>query len=258
MATTRNRKYRNCTHTEENRRLYWIWQKMKQRCCSPKCDRYKDYGGRGITICQEWLDNFDNFADWAYSNGYQNNLTLDRKDNDKGYSPENCHWATRKEQARNKRRTTFVEYKGINKPLTEWCEELGLSYTTMVDRIINRGWSVERAFEEKSQQENSFAKLCKEHNINYITARDRVNKLGWTIEQALNTPTKGRGASVADYGINTKKKCAVCGKEFERNNSKQIYCGYRCRTISARRSYRETGEITNYHGISKNPDYIEN
>lgn len=247
------RKYKNCVTFEENKRLYNIWKNMKQRCYCPECERHKDYGKRGIEICKEWRDDFDNFADWAKENGYIIGLTIERKDVNGNYCPENCCWITRAEQARNKRDTIIVEYKGIRKPLIEWCEELGLTYDTVYNRIKN-GWSTKEAFEEKTSLDSSFAKLCREHGINEWTARDRIIKLGWTLEEALNTPTKGRGSSFSTYKRNARKICAVCGKEFDRNNSKQKYCGYRCRAISKRKSFRETGEITNYHGICKNPD----
>jgi hypothetical protein len=78
---------------------------MKQRCHNPKNSRYQDYGGRGITVCDEWLNSFTSFYDWSIANGYRDDLSIDRIDNDKGYSPDNCRWATVLEQNRNKRRT---------------------------------------------------------------------------------------------------------------------------------------------------------
>lgn len=85
------------THGLSNTRLYSIFQNMKQRCYNPNDPKYGSYGGKGIAICQEWLDDFEVFYDWAMANGYRDDLTIDRKDNHKGYSPDNCRWITMKQ-----------------------------------------------------------------------------------------------------------------------------------------------------------------
>lgn len=136
-----------------NIRLQRIFNDMKRRCCNPKCPDYKDYGGRGITVCSEWYiphswKGFLVFKEWALANGYSDDLTVDRIDVNKGYSPDNCRWATAKEQANNKRNNRLIIYKGKTKNISQWSRELGIHKDTLRYRL-DHNWSVERAFEEK-------------------------------------------------------------------------------------------------------------
>ena len=130
--------------TKKNKRLYRIWIGVKTRCYNPNSGNYKYYGEKGITVCDEWLHNFQAFYDWAMANGYKDGLTLDRKDNSKGYSPDNCKWSTMKEQAQNTSQTLKLSYEGQTKTLSEWSDITGIPKNVLKQRI-KYGWSAEKA-----------------------------------------------------------------------------------------------------------------
>lgn len=125
------------THNMRHTKLYEIWCSMRARCETKRNKAYKWYGERGISVCKEWLgkDGFINFYNWSMENGYKDGLTIDRIDTNGNYEPSNCQWATMKEQANNTRRNIVISYKGENKTLTELCEEYGLKYNIMYNRI---------------------------------------------------------------------------------------------------------------------------
>ena len=125
-------------------RLYIVWQSMKQRCNDPNCKSFPNYGGRGISVCPEWEDSFPTFRDWSMSHGYSDELTIDRKNVNQGYSPENCRWATMKEQANNTRRNRRVLYNGISHTVTEWSDSTGIASSCLRARL-DRGWNAEKA-----------------------------------------------------------------------------------------------------------------
>lgn len=136
------------THGMTGTRLYRIWNDMRTRCYNKSHKSYKDYGGRGITVCDEWKEDSNKFIEWSLRNGYAESLSLDRKDTNGNYEPSNCRWSTRKEQANNTRRNVFLEYNGKRQTITQWAEELGINNRTLQNRI-KRGWSIERALETK-------------------------------------------------------------------------------------------------------------
>lgn len=131
-------------HGMSRKRIYKLYYSMKARCYKTSSTSYKKYGANGITICDEWLgkDGFVNFYNWAITNGYRDDLTIDRIDGTKGYSPDNCRWATYKEQANNTKATVFLTYNGETKPASEWAEITGLSQSSICGRKRN-GWSDE-------------------------------------------------------------------------------------------------------------------
>lgn len=123
-------------------RLYKVWDGMKARCYNPHKAYYAIYGGRGISMCDEWHYSFEAFQKWAYENGYDDSLTIDRIDTDGDYCPENCRWATIKEQSNNKRNNVFISYKGETHTIAEWSEITGIPFHTIRRRYVD-GWSVE-------------------------------------------------------------------------------------------------------------------
>ena len=130
--------------------LFSVWRNMKVRCLLPTNSNYPLYGGRGITIDPRWLVFKDFQQDML--NTYKPGLKLDRIDNDKGYSKDNCKWSTDKEQANNRRSSRFVEYRGMRKTLAQWIDTLHLKSSTIRQRIYVYGWSIEKAFTFKGGQ----------------------------------------------------------------------------------------------------------
>lgn len=128
------------THLQSGTRIYQIWQGMKGRCYNVHDVRYDRYGGRGITVCDEWKDSFPAFYEWAQSSGYQEDLTIDRIDNAMGYSPENCRWASQKEQSRNRDSNVKITIGNVTKTLTEWCEIFEVDARTVFARYHRHGF----------------------------------------------------------------------------------------------------------------------
>lgn len=126
-----------------DKRLRKIWGSMHERCERKKHPHYKNYGGRGITVCKDW-EEYVPFAKWAIESGYGCGLTIDRINNDFGYSPNNCRWASIKEQANNKRTNHVVRYHGAKYTISELADLAEIKYTTLKERI-KAGWNIEDA-----------------------------------------------------------------------------------------------------------------
>lgn len=142
-------------------RLYRIWTAMRSRCSNPNVPYYKNYGGRGISVCDEWLD-FQIFYDWSMDNGYANNLTIDRIDNDGNYEPSNCRWVTAKEQAQNRKSSlrinaTLLQAFGETKSLPEWLRDprCQVKSVATIGYRIGTGWSPEDAISKPSKRQRS-------------------------------------------------------------------------------------------------------
>lgn len=137
-------------HNETKTRLYYVWKNMKNRCYNKNNKRFTRYGARGVIVCEEWKNNYLAFKEWAIANGYADNLTIDRIDNNGNYEPANCQWTTEKNQANNRSTNHYVTYKGETLSLTEWCEKLNIGYE-VTKRRLARGWNIDRAFETPVQ-----------------------------------------------------------------------------------------------------------
>jgi len=149
---------KNFKHYLRYTRLYRIWNHIKDRCLNPNSDAFKHYGARNISICSEWKQDISAFYKWAIENGYNDNLTIDRIDNNGNYEPNNCRWVDIKTQANNKRNNHLITYNNETHTLAEW------------GRITN---------------------------INPITINKRLS-IGWSISKALTTPVRSRNQQLSD------------------------------------------------------------
>lgn len=147
----------NYKHGQRKTRLYNIWNSMKKRCYNSNHQNYKNYGGRGIKVCNEWLGEhgFENFYNWSMNTNYANNLTIDRINVNGDYTPDNCRWATWKEQQNNRRNNRRFYYNGKNLLAREWSELTGINLRTLLNRLYIQNWSIERALTEPIHNRNT-------------------------------------------------------------------------------------------------------
>ena len=132
------------THGMSKTRLYREWAGIIYRCTNPKCSSWDRYGAVGVTFCKEWR-HFEPFMEWALSHGYADDLTIDRIDASKDYSPDNCRWVTVREQNNNQAKTLWLTYNGETMQLSYWAERYGINYHTLYDRLYRHGWPIEKA-----------------------------------------------------------------------------------------------------------------
>lgn len=146
----------NTRHNMSKTRIYNIYHKMISRCHNPNEKEYKNYGARGITVCEQWRNDFNSFVEWSMDNGYKSDLSIDRVDNEKGYSPDNCRWATFKQQENNRRNNHFLTFRNERHTLSEWGDITGIGQDNIYARL-KLGWSVERTLTEKVKRRKEYA-----------------------------------------------------------------------------------------------------
>lgn len=210
-------------HGDSYTRLYKIYKNMKRRCYTTLDEhQINNYRNRNITICDEWLKDYISFKTWAMNNGYNDNLSIDRVDNNKGYSPDNCRWTTAKEQSNNKRTNVYITIDGVTRTMAQWCEINNVSRNAACKRIEKYGWNPVVAVTKPVMKKEKYGKysrkriadereivgvLWKELEIEYNgevhnaeewshitgisspTIRWRI-KNGWTTKDVLTKPVK--------------------------------------------------------------------
>ena len=186
--------------------LWELYRGMIRRCYESKVRSFKNYGGRGITVCARWRESFDAFvADVGVRPGPKH--TIDRKNNDGNYEPGNIRWATKREQARNTRFNRLLTARGKTQTLEEWAIETGLPTSTLFNRL-RRGWPDDKVIETPAQPKAPNHTLfpvggyqrCVELGINHQTVASRLRR-GWTFERALTAPIDHRRAKYGHLKI---------------------------------------------------------
>jgi hypothetical protein len=187
---------RNLKHGRTKSPEYKSWSGAKKRCLDLRCKAYKYYGARGITMCPEWRDSFEAF--FRDMGPCPNGRSLDRIDNAKGYEPGNCRWATRIEQANNKRTVRAITYAGETMTISGWARKLGVPSRVLYKRIVLCGWNVQsaltvplnesrRKFLTLDGVRRSITEWARVTGVRHGTIHYRIN-MGWSVERALTTP----------------------------------------------------------------------
>lgn len=188
------KKHGTCGHKFEQpsyKRIYDTWRSMKKRCYLKSSHNYKNYGARGIKVCDEWLDP-DTFYKWSMENGYDDNLTLDRIDVNGNYESSNCRWVDVKTQQNNKRNNKYIIYNGVTKTMSEWAKYFDIDYTLLKSRLLS-GWSFEKAIVTNNRslgkftvdgETNTARYFAKKYNVPVVTVYSRLKK-GLNIKESL-------------------------------------------------------------------------
>ena len=130
-------------HHKSNTPLYSVYKGIKRRCYNPNDINYKNYGARGIKVCDEWLNDFQTFYDWAISNGYNEDLSIDRVNVNGNYEPSNCRWVNKETQSNNKRNNRLITFNGETKTIAQWGKAIGIDKNILYERLNKLGWSIE-------------------------------------------------------------------------------------------------------------------
>lgn len=139
------RKEKPTKHGMTHTRIRRIWSTMKQRCYNDNNIGYKNYGKRGIVVCDEWKNDFQAFYEWSMANGYTEEMSIDRIDVNGNYEPSNCRWVSMKEQQNNRTDNHYITHNGETHTMSEWADIVGIPYGTLNSRINTLHWSIERA-----------------------------------------------------------------------------------------------------------------
>lgn len=183
-------------HGSSYKKLYNVWASAKKRCYDEAYYNYKNYGARGIIMCNEWLNDYSSFETWALSNGYKEGLFIDRVNVDGNYEPQNCRFITPKQSGNNRRNHTYLTYKGVTKNVTQWAEELNVSDAAIFGRL-KKGWSIDKIFNRPflgkikhtfNDRSLTLKEWSKEVGIPYQTLVHRVGHSKWPLEKAITQP----------------------------------------------------------------------
>ena len=136
---------RSTKHNQRHTKLYEVWKTMKQRCYNPNNKGYKNWGGRGIVVCDEWKNNYQAFYEWSMNNGYKEGLSIDRINNDGNYAPSNCRWSDKITQCNNTRQNKYFIINGVSKTIHQWCIEYNVPVNRVRQRLYKRHWNIEKA-----------------------------------------------------------------------------------------------------------------
>lgn len=197
-------KKRKNKHNLSYSRIYRIYNHIKQRCNNKQDSAYKNYGGRGIKICKEWEDNFINFYNWSIANGYEENLSIDRIDNNENYCPQNCRWVDMETQQNNKRNNHIITYNNKEYTISNFCKKFNLNERLVRQRINVYGYEEPekllkkdlRGMKKRKYQAtlNGITKAvgewCDEFGLNKNSIYNRIKKYGYTPEEALTKKLK--------------------------------------------------------------------